>query len=78
MIEFLREEERQDERRREEDRKRTAEGGRLAGSILVVVGGVLTFALYRIVPSVPVYLIGLAPLGIGLVFFVTPLFARRG
>lgn len=77
VVEYLREEERQEERRREEERRRTAEGGRLAGSILVVVGAVLTFALYRIVPTEPVYLIGLAPVGIGLVFFASPLFARR-
>ena len=77
VVEYLREEERQEERRREEERRKMAEGGRFAGSILVVVGALVTFGLSRIVPDLPVYLFGLVPLGIGLVFFAAPLFAGR-
>lgn len=77
VVEFLREEEKQDERRRAVHRERMVEGNRLAGMILLVVGGMLAVFLYYIVPNMPVYLIGLIPLGIGIVLLLTPLMTPR-
>lgn len=76
VVEYLREEERLEERQRAYQRDRMIEGNRLAGLILVVVGGALAFALYWIVPGMPVYLIGMIPAGIGLVLFLTSLAGR--
>jgi len=77
VIEYLREEEKQDERRRAVHRDRMIEGNRLAGMILLVVGGMLAVFLYYIVPNMPVYLMGLIPLGIGIVLLLTPLMTQR-
>ena len=77
VVEYLREEEKQDERRRAVHRDRMIEGNRLAGMILLVVGGMLAVFLYYIVPNMPVYLMGLIPLGIGIVLLLTPLMTQR-
>jgi membrane protein implicated in regulation of membrane protease activity len=77
VIEYLREEEKQDERRRAVHRDRMIEGNRLAGMILLVVGGMLAVFLYYIVPNMPVYLMGLIPLGIGIVLLLTPMMTQR-
>ena len=76
VIEYLREEERQDERRRAEHRAREREGLRLAGLILVAVGGTMMIAMYYVIREVPVYLFGLIPLGLGLVFLVSQIGRR--
>ena len=77
VVEYLREEEKQDERRRGVHRDRMIEGNRLAGMILLVVGGMLAVFLHYIVPNMPVYLMGLIPLGIGIVLLLTPLMTQR-
>jgi hypothetical protein len=77
VVEYLREEEKQDERRRAVHRDRMIEGNRLAGMILLVVGGMLAVFLHYIVPNMPVYLMGLIPLGIGIVLLLTPLMTQR-
>jgi hypothetical protein len=77
VIEYLREEERQEEARRAVERERMVEGNRLAGTIVVVVGGTVMIALHQIVPEVPVFLFGLIPIGIGVVLFVAPLIRGR-
>jgi hypothetical protein len=77
VIEYLREEERLDERRRAEQRGREREGIRLAGLILVAVGGTMIIAMYYVVRGIPVFLFGLIPLAIGLVFLGQSLVARR-
>ena len=77
VIEYLREEERMEEARRAVERQRMVEGNRLAGLIVVVVGAALAVALRQIVPDMPVYLIGLIPIGIGMVLIVAPMFTRR-
>ena len=71
VIEYLREEERQEDVRRREQRAREREGIRLAGLILVAVGGAMIVAMYYVIRGVPVYLFGLIPLAIGLVFLVS-------
>lgn len=68
VIEYLREEERQEDRRRSEQRTREREGLRLAGFILVAVGITITIALHYVVREMPVFLFGLIPLALGLVF----------
>jgi len=77
VIEFLREEERQEDRRRAEQRGRERAGLRFTGLILIAVGAVITVALWNIVPDTPVYILGMAPLAIGVVFLGTALFGRR-
>jgi hypothetical protein len=76
VMEYLREEERQEERRRAEHRAREREGLRLAGFILVAVGGAMMIAMYYVIREVPVYLFGLIPLGLGLVFLVSQIGRR--
>ena len=71
VVEYLREEERQQDRRRAEQRAREREGLRLAGLILVAVGGAMIIAMYYVIREIPVYLFGLIPLAIGLVFLVS-------
>src|SRR5262245_32657959 len=51
VIEYLREEERQEQARREVHRRRVAEGNRLAGSIVAVVGVTLLVVLRYLVPG---------------------------
>jgi hypothetical protein len=58
-------------------RQRVVEGNRLVGLILLVVGGTLLVALRQLVPEQPVYLLSLAPMGIGVVFLMTPLLSSR-
>jgi ABC-type uncharacterized transport system substrate-binding protein len=77
VTEYLREEERLEEARRVAQRQRVVEGNRLVGLILLVVGGTLLVALRQLVPEQPVYLLSLAPMGIGVVFFMTPLLSSR-
>jgi hypothetical protein len=77
VVEYLREEEALEERRRAELRGREREGYRLTGLILIAVGGVLTVALWKIVSDPPVYILGMAPLAIGVVFLGTAMFQRR-
>jgi Flp pilus assembly protein TadB len=77
VIEYLREEERLEERRRGERREQMIQGNRLAGLILLVVGGLVAVALRQLVPDVPVYLFGMVPFGIGVVLLLTPLINRR-
>jgi len=71
VVEYLREEERQDDRRRAEQRVREREGFRLSGLILLAVGISMTVAMYFVIREIPVYLFGLIPLAIGLVFLVS-------
>jgi len=73
VVDYLREEERLADRRRLEERERMREGTRLGGLILVAVGGALAIALQQIVREQSVYLIGLIPLGIGVVLLMTSL-----
>src|SRR5262245_20286121 len=77
VIEYLREEERQEERRIAERQKRIVEGNRVAGLILIAVGSVITVGLRKIVPDMPVYILGMTPLAIGVVFLGLSLFGRR-
>ena len=77
VLEYLREEERLDDRRRLEERDRAREGSRLGGLILMAVGGALAIALQQIVRDQPVYLIGLIPIGLGIVLLGTSLIGRR-
>jgi Flp pilus assembly protein TadB len=77
VIEYLREEERLEERRRGERREQMIQGNRLAGLILLVVGGLVAVALRQLVPDVPVYLFGMVPFGIGVVLLLTPFINRR-
>lgn len=77
VLEYLREEERQDDRQRAERRQRMVEGNRLSGLILIAVGVVVTTALRQIVPNMPVYIMGMVPLAIGVVFLGLSLFGRR-
>lgn len=77
VIDYLREEERVEDRRRAEQREREREGHRLVGLILLVVGGAFGIALHQIVLNLPVYLFGLLPMGIGIVFLLSPLWAPR-
>jgi hypothetical protein len=77
VIEYIREEERRDEVRRAVQQERIVEGNRLVGLILVVVGATVVVALYQIVPEEPVYLFGLVPFGIGVVFLMMPLLGGR-
>ena len=77
VVEYLREEEKQEERRRAEQRAREREGGLLTGLILLAVGGTIAVAMYYVVPQTPVYLFGLIPASIGLVFFSMSLFGGR-
>ena len=77
VIDYLREEETLAERRRAERRRREREGYRLAGLILIAVGGVIAIGLRKIVPETPVYILGMAPLAIGVVFLGTAMFQRR-
>ena len=77
VVEYLREEEKQDERRRAERRMREREGTLLTGLILLAVGGMTAIAMYFVVQELPVFLFGLIPAGIGLVFLGVSLFGRR-
>ena len=77
VLDYLREEERIEERRQAKERDQMIAGGRLAGVILLVVGGTLGVVLYQIVHERPVYLIGLIPFGIGLVLLLVPLITPR-
>lgn len=77
VLEYLREEERLEDRRRLEERDRAREGARLGGLILMAVGGALAIALHQIVHDPPVYLIGLIPIGIGIVLLGTSLMSPR-
>jgi hypothetical protein len=77
VLEYLREEERQADRRRAEHQMRVIEGHRLTGLILTAVGSVITIGLWKIVPEPPVYILGMAPLAIGVVFLGLSLFPRR-
>jgi hypothetical protein len=77
VLEYLREEERQQERKRAEHQQRMIEGNRITGLILIAVGGVLSIGLWRIVPDLPVYILGMAPLAIGVVFLGVSMFPRR-
>jgi hypothetical protein len=77
VLEYMREEERQAERQRAERRRQMVEGNRLAGLILIAVGGVVTVGLMKIVPEMPVYILGMTPLAIGVVFLGLSLVGRR-
>ena len=77
VVDYLREEERLEEGRRALEREKQVEGGRLAGMILMVVGITIMVALQQIVNEQPVYLLGLAPVGIGVVLFLAPMLSRR-
>jgi hypothetical protein len=77
VVEYLREEERQEDRRRAERRGREFEGYRLVGLILLAVGSTMAIAMYYVVREVPVYLFGLIPASIGLVFFAMSLAGGR-
>jgi hypothetical protein len=77
VLEYLREEERQEDRRRAERREREFEGHRLVGLILLAVGSTMAIAMYFVVREVPVYLFGLIPASIGLVFFAMSLAGGR-
>jgi hypothetical protein len=76
VIEYLREEESQEGRRRAEQRGREFEGYRLVGLILLAVGSTMAIAMYYVVRELPVYLFGLIPASIGLVFFSMSLSRR--
>ena len=77
VLEYLREEERQQDRKRAEHQQRMIEGNRMTGLILTAVGTVTTIGLWKIVPEPPVYILGMTPLAIGLVFLGLALFGRR-
>jgi Flp pilus assembly protein TadB len=77
VLDYLREEERLADRRQLEERERTREGTRLGGLILIAVGGALAIALHQIVREQSVYLIGLIPIGIGVVLLMTSLMRPR-
>jgi hypothetical protein len=77
VIEYLREEERQEEARRAVQRQRMVEGNRLAGSVVAVVGVTLLVALRYLVPGEPVFLLGLIPIGVGVVLMLAPMLVRR-
>lgn len=77
VVEYLREEEKLREQRRAEQRRREGEGYRLVGLILLAVGTTMAIAMYFVVPDLPVYLFGLIPASIGLVFFSMSLSGRR-
>jgi Flp pilus assembly protein TadB len=77
VVEYLREEDRQEERRRAERRGREREGQRLVGLILLAVGSTMAISMYYVVPDLPVYLFGLIPASIGVVFFSMSLVGRR-
>ena len=77
VIEYLREEESQEDRRRAEERGHQFEGYRLVGLILLAVGSTMAIAMYYVVRELPVYLFGLIPASIGLVFFSMSVFGRR-
>jgi hypothetical protein len=77
VTEYLREEERADERRRMEDRDKEIEGFRFVGLILLVVGVTIGIAFHQIVRNLPIYLFGLLPAGIGLVFLANATFIAR-
>jgi hypothetical protein len=77
VIEYLREEESQEDRRRAEQRGREFEGYRLVGLILLAVGSTMAIAMYFVVRELPVFLFGLIPASIGLVFFSMSVFGRR-
>ena len=77
VTEYLREEEKQKEQRRAEQRLREGEGYRLVGLILLAVGTSMAIAMYFVVPDLPVYLFGLIPASIGVVFFSMSLSSSR-
>jgi hypothetical protein len=77
VIEYLREEERLKEARQSVQREHTVEAHRLAGLILMVVGGTVLVALKYLVSGEPVYLFALVPFGIGVVFLAMSLAGRR-
>jgi hypothetical protein len=77
VTEYLREEERQEERRRRERSQREHENNRLVGLILLAVGIGMSVSMYFVVRELPVYLFGLIPGSIGLVFLGQSLFGRR-
>jgi hypothetical protein len=77
VLEYLREEERQADRQRAERQQQIVEGNRVTGLILIAVGGVLTVALWKILPDMPVYILGMTPLAIGVVFLGLSLFSGR-
>ena len=77
VTEYLREEEQAEERRRAGARARMHEGNRLAGLILIVVGATVTVALHQILRTVPIYLFGIVPIGVGVVLLGSTLLARR-
>jgi hypothetical protein len=77
VIEYLREEERLNDKQQENRRRRSLEEGGLAGWILLVVGITLTIALHQIIRELPVYLLGLIPLGIGMVLLLRSLIGRH-
>jgi len=77
VIEYLREEEQQEDRRRAEQRGREREGFRLTGLILLAVGSTMAISMYYVVRDLPVYLFGLIPASIGLVFFAMSLSGGR-
>jgi hypothetical protein len=76
VVEYLREEESQKDRRRAEQRGREFEGYRLVGLILLAVGSTMAIAMYFVVRELPVFLFGLIPASIGLVFFSMSLSRR--
>jgi peptidoglycan/LPS O-acetylase OafA/YrhL len=77
VLEYLREEERQEDRRRAEQRGRESEGNRLVGLILLAVGSTMAIAMYYVVRELPVYLFGLIPASIGVVFLFMSLAGGR-
>jgi hypothetical protein len=77
VIEYLREEERLEDARRVIQRQRVNEGNRLAGSIVAVVGLTLIVALRFLVPGEAVFLLGLIPIGVGVVLILAPWLGRR-
>ena len=77
VVDYMREEEKAQERQRVQARARMIEGNRLGGLILLVVGATLTVAFYQIVPTMPVYLFGVIPFGIGVVLLGSTAFDRR-
>jgi hypothetical protein len=77
VIEYLREEERLEEARRARQRERRLEGTRPVGLILIAFGAIVVVALRQLVPFEPVYLFGLVPIGIGVVFLLMPFISRH-
>jgi hypothetical protein len=77
VVEYLREEETLEERRRAERRESEREGSRLVGLILLAVGGSMAIAMYFVVRELPVFLFGLIPASIGLVFLAMYVFGGR-